>query len=509
MPPAGRNNNTRGFPYRPENGRHCVKRRTDKWDLVVLGGGTAGIVASKTAAGLGARVLLIEREKTGGDCLWTGCVPSKSILAAAHAASIALTSTNLGVTFSKPTINFLDVMNHVKSVIKTIAPQDSALSLEELGVTVIQGIAVFTSPKSISVNGSDISFRKAIIATGASPSVPPIPGLAESAYLTSDNIWELTELPKKLVVLGAGSIGSELGQAFSRLGSQVTLIDGAARILPREDEDASKILSHHLSAEGVSLFTSAKVKRIETDAAGKGQIIFDSLDELDYRVDFDRILISIGRSPRTSGFNLDKAQVELDDRKFVVMSPSLRTTNPNIWAAGDVTGHPQFTHVAGVHGSAAASNAILGISRKAELLIPRVTFTDPEIAAVGEVTNSTTRSLRVLQRSNADVDRAITDSQQSGFTKIVLDPKGRVVGGLSVGPRAGEVLAEITLAIRLGLKTRDIASTIHPYPTYGDGFWNLAIADVRDQLSSPKLKFALNSLRRFSRIKDLTLSRGN
>lgn len=486
-----------------------MNRKTEKWDLVVLGGGTAGIVASKTAAGLGARVLLIEREKTGGDCLWTGCVPSKSILAAAHAASIAKTSANLGVTFSKPAINFLAVMNHVKSVIKSIAPQDSAITLEEFGITVIQGNAVFTSPNSISVNGSDISFRKAIIATGASPTVPPIPGLAESTYLTSDNIWDLAELPEKLVVLGAGSIGSELGQAFSRLGSQVTLIDGAPRILPREDEDASNILTHRLSTEGISIITSAKVKRIDTDATGKGRITFDFPGEIDYCVDFDRILISIGRSPRTSGLNLDKAQVELDDRKYVVISSSLRTTNPNIWAAGDITGHPQFTHIAGVHGSTSASNAILGISRKAELLIPRVTFTDPEIAAVGEVTSGTTKSLKVLQRSNADVDRAITDSQQSGLTKIVIDSKGRIVGGLSVGPRAGEVLAEITLAIHMGLKTRDIASTIHPYPTYGDGFWNLAIADVRNQLSSPKVKFALNSLRRLSKFRDLSLSKKN
>lgn len=486
-----------------------MKRKKEKWDLVVLGGGTAGIVAAKTATRLGARVLLIERGKTGGDCLWTGCVPSKSILASAHAASIAQTSANLGVTFPEPSIDFLTVMNHVKSVINNIAPQDSALSLEEFGITVIHGNAVFTSPNSISVNGQDISFRKAIIATGASPSVPPIPGLAESTYLTSDNIWELTELPKRLVVLGAGSIGSELGQAFNRLGSQVTLIDGASRILPREDEDASKILNHRLSEEGISIITSAKVKSIGTNSCGAGRIIFDSTDEINSSIDFDRILISIGRSPRTSGLNLEKAGVVLNDRKFVVTSPSLRTTNPNIWAAGDMTGHPQFTHVAGVHGSTAATNAILGISRKAELLIPRVTFTDPEIAAVGEGTNNAAKSLKVLQRSNADVDRAITESQQSGITKIVIDSKGRMVGGLTIGPRAGEVLAEITLAIRMGLKTRDIASTIHPYPTYGDGFWNLAVADVRDQLSSPRLKFALNSLRRLSKLKDLTLSRRN
>lgn len=486
-----------------------VKSKTEKWDLVVLGGGTAGIVASKTAAKLGARVLLVEREKTGGDCLWTGCVPSKSILAAAHVATIAQSHASMGVKFSKPTVDFVAVMNHVKSTIENVAPKDSPTALAEFGITIIHGDATFATPNSIFVNDDDFPFRKAIIATGAGPSIPAIPGLAESAYLTSDNIWELKELPKRLVVLGAGSIGSELSQAFGRLGSQVTLIDGAERILPREDEDASKLLHDRLCEEGISIFTSAKVKRIETNSIGKGQITFDSPNETGIHADFDRILIAVGRSPRTSGLNLDKARVEIDSRKFVVTSASLRTSNPNIWAAGDTTGHPQFTHVAGVHGSTAASNAILGLSRRAVLVIPRVTFTDPEIAAVGETTNSLLPSRKILQLSNTAVDRAITESRQLGVTKIVTDSRGRIVGGLSVGPRAGEVLAEITLAIRMGLRTRDIASTIHPYPTYGDGLWNLAIADVRDQLSSSRMKFALNSLRRLSKFRNLSLARGN
>lgn len=474
----------------------------DNWDLVVVGGGTAGIVAAKTASRLGARVLLIERHKTGGDCLWTGCVPSKSILAVAHFAALSKSGADMGITISNATTVFPAVMKYVKSVINEIAPQDSLATLRTEGVTVIQGNALFTSPTSISIDGVKHGFTKAVIATGASPAVPAIPGLRESNYLTSENIWELEKLPQKLVILGAGSIGCELGQALKRLGSEVTLIDGAERILPREDECASKLLADQLISEGVKIVTSAKVKGIETNARGEGWILFDSPDSVGEKIVFDRILIAIGRSPRTSGLGLEDAGVEITKQGFVITSRSLRTTNRNIWAAGDITGHPQFTHVAGVHGSTATSNAILGLSRKAEVtVIPRVTFTDPEIAAVGVTTNTDNPKLRVLERTNREVDRAITESRRNGTTRIVIDSKGRIVGGLVVGPRAGEGLAEITLAIRMRLTTRDIASTIHPYPTYGDGLWNIAIADVRNQLMAPRVKFALNLLKRLAKFR--------
>jgi pyruvate/2-oxoglutarate dehydrogenase complex dihydrolipoamide dehydrogenase (E3) component len=310
-------------------------------------------------------------------------------------------------------------------------------------------------------------------------------------------------LPKRLVILGAGSIGSELGQAFNRLGSTVTLIDGAERILPREDESASKYLTHRLTFEGIEVVTSAKVERIETNSQGEGWIRFDSPDGKGVRIKFDRILIAIGRSPRTSGLGLENAGVKIGDQKFIITNKSLRTTNRNIWAAGDITGHPQFTHVAGIHGSTAASNAILGLSRKAEVgVIPRVTFTDPEIAAVGISTSVENSNLRVFERSNYEVDRAIIESQQQGTTKIVVDAKGRIVGGMCVGPRAGEALAEITLAIRMGIRTRDLAATVHPYPTYGDALWNIAISDVRNQLKSPTIKFALNTLKKLALLRE-------
>ena len=481
-----------------------MEQSNEIWDLIVVGGGTAGIVAAKTASQLGARVLLVERHKTGGDCLWTGCVPSKSLLAAAHLVAQVKAGANMGISVAGVRVNFPAVMNAVKSKINEIAPEDSPSALWSAGISVIQGNVLFTSPKSLSIDEQNYRFAKAIIATGATPAVPPIPGLRESKYLTSENIWELAELPEKLVVLGAGSIGCELGQAFSRLGAQVTLIEGAERILPREDESAAELLEDRLTSEGITIRTLAKVNGVETDLHGAGQILFDSPAFGVEKIAFDRILIAIGRTPRTSGLGLEKAGVEISPHGFVVTSKSLRTTNRSIWAAGDVTGNPQFTHVAGVHGSVASSNALLGINRKAELTtIPRVTYTDPEIAAVGVATTTKNPKLRVLEYHNNEVDRAITDSKKDGMTKLVVDAKGRIVGGLAVGPRGGEVLSEITLAVRMGLTTRNLAATIHPYPTYADGIWNIAVADIRNQLQEPRMQFALKVLKKIQRLKDI------
>ena len=479
-----------------------MHRDPEVWDLIVVGGGTAGIVAAKTAANLGAKVLLIERHKTGGDCLWTGCVPSKSLLAVAHKVAVANSNAEMGITSTGLSIDFPTVMKYVSTVIDDIAPQDSPESLESAGVRVIQGEAKFQSKNSVLVDGRAYQFRKAVLAMGASPAVPPIPGLTSTNYLTSENVWHLTALPKKLIIVGAGSIGCELGQAFSRLGSEVTLIDGAERILPREDPLAAQYLSNHFAREGIKVITSAKVKSVESAADGSGVLSLDAPTLGETTISFDRILIAIGRSPRTSNLGLDNAGVKQTKQGFVAINDSLQTTNKNIYAAGDITGHPQFTHVAGVHGSTAGSNAILGLRRKAEVsVIPRVTFTDPEIAAVGISTISGDSRLRILERTNHEVDRAIAESRQDGTTKLVVDSKGRIVGGLCIGPRAGESLAEITLAIRLGLTTRQLSSTMHPYPTYGDGLWNIAIADLRTQLQAPRINFVLGLLRKLSTLR--------
>ncbi len=466
------------------------------WDLVVVGGGTAGIVGAKTAARLGGRVLLVERHRTGGDCLWTGCVPSKSLLAAAAVAASARDASRLGVTVTGIEVDFPRVMGHVQDTIAHIAPVDSVEALESEGVTVLTGEAVFTGPDTLTVDGRPVRFGQALVATGASPAVPPIPGLDQAAYLTSDTIWELRSLPQRLVVLGGGSIGCELGQAFARLGADVTIVEGAPRIMPREDPDAAALVAESLHADGVQVLAGRGVSAVVAGAGTTGDLQLED----GMKVPYGCLVVAVGRSPRTSGLGLEAAGVELDGRGFVVVDEHLRTSNRRVWAAGDLTGHPQFTHVAGVHGSLAASNAILGVSRKVQLTaIPRVTFTHPEVAAVGLPTGPVPAGLRVLDWQHTHVDRAVAEGDSSGFARLVVDRKGRILGATVVGPRAGESIGELTMAVKLGLRTRDLAGVIHPYPTFNDGPWNAAIRDVRTQLEAPRTSGALRALVRLRR----------
>ncbi len=485
------------LPAAPERG----------WDLLVVGGGTAGIVGAKTAASLGASVLLVERDRPGGDCLWTGCVPSKALLSAGVRAAHARGAAPYGVHVDGVRVDFPAVMARVRAAVAAVEPTDSPQALAAAGVVVLRGEARFTGPTAVSVSGREIAFRQALLATGARPAVPPILGLADATaagqVLTSDTVWQLPELPDRLVVLGGGSIGCELGQAFARLGAQVTIVEAEPRLLPREDPRASTAVEAALRADGVRVLTGAAVRQVVTPGAGGGAALLDGGRE----VGFDRLLVALGRVPRTGDLGLDLAGVAVDGRGFVVVDPVLRTTNRRIWAAGDLTGHPQFTHTAGVHASTAATNAVLGLRRRAQTsAIPRVTFTDPEVAAVGEPADAgpetpagsgtavgtrggpgrrTGGARRVVTRAHVDVDRAVAEGATAGFSRLVLDRSGRVVGATLVGPRAGESLAELVLAVRLGLKARQLAGTVHAYPTYGDGPWNAAIADVRDRLAAP------------------------
>lgn len=492
---------------------------TGSWDLVVLGGGTAGIVGAKVAANFGARVLLIEAERTGGDCLWTGCVPSKSLLAAAHVAAIGRSSGQYGVQYAEPSVDFAAVMEHVNAAITHIAPIDSPEALNEAGVEVLQGHAVLTGPHTVRVTERvteqdseqsipvvhDLEFDQLLLATGARPAVPPIPGLAQAKPYTSNSVWGMRALPGRLAILGGGSIGSELSQAFARLGATVTLIEGESRLIPREDECAARILTRALEADGVTVRTGAKVTAVETVAVADGDGDGGSDGEGDARpgsltlddgstVDFDQLLVAVGRSPRTDGIGLDEAGVEVNEAGMVVVDDLLRTTNPRIWAAGDLTGHPQFTHLAGIHGSTAATNAVLGTRRKAASTIPRVTFTDPEIAAVGVSTENLDSSHHRVNIDHGEIDRAVAEGRTEGYTAIAFDKGGTILGATIVGPRAGESLGELTLAVTKGLKTRDLAGVMHPYPTYNDGPWKAALEDVSERLSGPVLGRATDVL---------------
>lgn len=466
-------------------------------DLLVVGGGTAGLVAAKTAAGFGADVLLVERDRPGGDCLWTGCVPSKALLAAAAAAANARRGSALGVQVTGVTVDFAAVMAHVHGAIAQIAPVDSFEALQAAGVRVRKGHVTLTGRDDATIDGQPMAFRQALLATGSNPTVPPIPGLQDVHPMTSDTVWDLTQLPARLLVLGGGSIGCELGQAFARLGAAVVLIESQQQLLPSEDPEVAAVVQRSLERDGVDLRLSTAVVEVRPAGRGSGQAILGD----GCTVDFDAILVCAGRRPSTGDLGLLAAGVELDGRGYVKVNEQLRTTNRRIWAAGDLTGHPQFTHTAGVHGSVAASNAILGLRRGAPLLIPRVTYTSPEVAAVGLSLkeSASVRAARIITWGNEHVDRAVTEGQTDGFTKLIVDRRRRVVGGVIVGPRAGETLGELTMAIDQARTTSGLAGVMHAYPTWNDGVWNAAISQVRDTLQGPILRTATRAMTRVRR----------
>lgn len=466
-------------------------------DLLVIGGGTAGLVAAKTAAGFGADVLLVERDRPGGDCLWTGCVPSKALLASAAAAASARRASALGVHVTDVTVDFAAVMAHVHGAIAQIAPVDSFEALQAAGVRVLTGKVTLTGHNAATIDGQPLTFRQALLATGSRPTLPPIPGLRDVRPLTSDTVWDLTQLPARLLILGGGSIGCELGQAFARLGAAVVLIESQQQLLPSEDQEVAAVVQRSLERDGVDIRLTTTVVEVRPTGGCPAVAILDDGST----VDFDAVLVCAGRTPRTQGLGLSAAGVEVDARGHVTVDAHLRTTNPRIWAAGDLTGHPPFTHTAGVHGSVAASNAILGLPRAAPLLIPRVTYTSPEVAAVGlspKDANSV-RGAGVLTWGNAHVDRAVTEAHTEGFTKLVVDRRRRIIGGVIVGPRAGETLGELTLAIDQKRTTSGLAGVVHAYPTWNDGVWNAAISQVRTSLEGPLLRPATRGLTRLRR----------
>jgi pyruvate/2-oxoglutarate dehydrogenase complex dihydrolipoamide dehydrogenase (E3) component len=462
------------------------------WDFVVIGGGTAGLVASRTAASFGARVLLIERDRLGGDCLWTGCVPSKSLIAAAHATATAQQSALLGIRARDVAVDFRAVMNHVQAAIGTIAPVDSAESLELDGVTVLHEDAEFINESTLIAGDQEIRFRQAMIATGGRPRRLEVEGADTVTTLTSESVWDLDTLPERLLVVGGGAIGCELGQAMARLGSRVTLVQRGQRLIPKESAEAEAIISAALTADGVDVRTSAIVQRVVSSDGSAGSVHLDD----GTLVEFDRVLVALGRTPNTSSLGLEKANVDTDEHGRVLIDDHLRTSNSRIWAAGDVTPLPPFTHTAGVNGSIAASNAILGLRRKVDRrVIPRVTFTQPEVAAVGlQAADSVASQHRVVTVDHRHLDRAIAESATVGFTQIITDRAGVLLGATIVGPRAGESLAEVTIAVKNRLTASQIAGTTHPYPTFNDAVWNACVSIVRDRLSDGLLRRVISTM---------------
>ncbi|GAA0672021.1 FAD-dependent oxidoreductase [Kitasatospora atroaurantiaca] len=452
------------------------------YDMVVVGGGSAGLTAARIAGRLGARTLLVERDRLGGDCLWTGCVPSKALLHAAADVHAARRVGAYGLASRDGPVELRSVMAQVHRAIAVVAPHDSAEALRPLGVEVKHGAAYFTGPRSLTVNGTAIGFRYALLATGSIPTLPPVPGLNEAEPLTSHTVWDLEDLPERLVVMGGGPTGCELAQAFARLGSRVTIVEAVDRLLPREEPGVSRLLRQRLEDEGIAVLTGFTAERVSGGAVhGAGR-----------ELPFDRLLVTTGSASSSGGLGLADAGVVLGKRGHVRVDSRLRTTNHRVYAAGDITRQSASTHLAGAQAAVAVVDALLGVRRRIEYLaVPVVTFTDPEVARVG-LTEAQARTqygnrVRVRELDHGLVDRAVADGRTDGFTRLVLGPRGRIVGATVVAPRAGETIAHLATAVRLHWTPSRYAATIHPYPTYADGPWNAALAEVYDQIASPRM----------------------
>ena len=455
-----------------------------RYDLLVLGGGTAGLVCAMGAAGLGARVALVERVLLGGDCLNTGCVPSKALLRSARAAAEARRAPDLGVRVAGVDADFEAVMRRMRERRADISPNDSAARLRAAGVDVYFGDARFTGSSTAAVDGRTLTFRRAVIATGGRPAVPPIDGLANLPYLTSENLFALTAQPRRLAIVGAGPIGCEMAQAFARLGTAVTLIDQAAQILPAEDADAAAFVARRLSAEGVTLRLGVTV----TDVSDAGDGIRLRLTSAPGAADLEactHLLIAVGRTPNIDDLDLPAAGVAFT-ADGVLVDDRLRTSNRRILAAGDVCSPFKFTHAADAFARIVIQNALFfGRKRASALVIPWCTYTDPEVAHVGAYEKDAAQAGRrvvTITIPLAEVDRAVVDEERDGFVRIHHEG-GRLLGCTIVASRAGEMIGVAAHAMTHGASLGDLGSTIQPYPTLNNAFRAAGDAYARTRLT--------------------------
>lgn len=464
-----------------------------RYNLVVIGAGTAGLVTAAGAAGLGAKVALIERELMGGDCLNVGCVPSKGLISAARIAATVRRAGEFGVHVPDGVaVDFPAVMERMRRLRADIAPNDSAARFQSLGVDVFLGDGRFTGRDTIEVGGQSLRFRKAVIATGARAHRPDVPGLAEAGFLTNESVFALTALPPRLTVLGGGPIGCELAQAFARFGSEVTLLERSDQLLGREDRDAADVLAAALEGDGVTILLNATLDRVERESSGKRLHV--TQDGQPWLIEADEILVAAGRVPNVGGLNLEAAGVPYDLRQGVTVNDRLQTANPRIYAAGDVCSRFKFTHAADFQARIVLQNALFGGRAKASALtIPWCTYTSPEVAHVGLTEWEATErgvAIQTFVQPLEHIDRAILAGATEGFVKVhVAAGSDRIVGATLVAEHAGEMLGELTLAMNLGLGLRAIGSTIHPYPTVAE-----AIRKLGDQYNRTRLTPFVKSL---------------
>ena len=456
-------------------------------NLVAIGAGSGGLVTAYIAAAVKAKVTLIEKGKMGGDCLNTGCVPSKALLRSAKFLSHVSRAQEFGINSASAEFDFAEVMARVQRVIKQVEPHDSVARYTELGVEVIQGEAKITSPYTVEVNGQTLTTRNIVIAAGARPFVPPIPGLEQAGYFTSDNIWNLRKLPKRLVVLGGGPIGSELTQAFARFGSQVTQVEMLPRILIREDPEVSEMVTSRLETEGIEVRTNTTAEEVRIEDGQKVHICNHQGEKI--RIEFDEMLVAVGRLANTTGYGLEELGIPVTKQRTVEVNEYLQTRYPNIYAVGDVAGPFQFTHTAAHQAWYAAVNALFGTFKKFKVdysVIPWATFTEPEVARVGlneQEAKEKGIDYEVTTYDIADLDRAIADGEAHGLVKVLtVAGKDKILGATIVGEHAGDLLVEYVAAMRHGLGLNKILGTIHTYPTlaeankYAAGEWKRAHA---------------------------------
>lgn len=467
-----------------------------RYNLVVVGAGTAGLVCAAGAAGLGARVALIERHLLGGDCLNVGCVPSKGLIRASRAAFDARSASEFGVLGGEGAqADFAQVMLRMRRLRAGLSGHDAARRFrDELGVDVFLGQAAFTGPDRIAVSGTTLSFARAALCAGARAQAPPIPGLEQAGYLTNETVFSLTELPPRLAVLGAGPLGCELAQAFARLGSRVTLLQSSGQIMPREDPAAAALLAEAFRRDGIFLEVGVKVASVE--ARGGEKLLRLERGGQSWELAADAILVGVGRAPNLEGLGLEAAGIRYD-KNGVTVDDTLKTSNPRVYAAGDICSAYKFTHTADAQARIVIANALFGgRQRNSRLTVPWCTYTDPEIAHVGMYEKDAAEkgiAVTTLTVPLDEVDRAVLDGESAGFARVHLK-KGTdtILGGTIVARHAGEMISELSLAIGSGLGLGAIGKTIHPYPTQAEALKKLADAYQRARLT-PLVKRLLSA----------------
>ena len=465
---------------------------SDPYDIIVIGGGTAGLVTAAGSAGIGARVALIERDRMGGECLWSGCVPSKALIAASRATHDASAAAQFGVHTRGAQVEFDRVMNWVNDVQRRIAPHDSPERFRSLGVDVIAGEARFSGERALTVGDRSIAAKRVVIASGSKAAIPPIDGLANVRFLTNDTIFSLERQPKTLLVLGAGPIGLELAQAFSRLGTRVQVIEAAPQLLANEDHELAQLLGDRLRAEGVEIHLNTVIRRavqrdgiIELHAGNAtGGSVFEG----------DALLVATGRTPSLASLDLNNAGVQVA-KDGVVVDEHLQTTSRGVWAAGDCVGPLRFTHVADYQARMVVRNAFFPFRARVDYsVVPWVTFTEPELAHVGLTENQARERMgndvRVWRRPFADVDRAIVDGHTEGLVKLITNRRGRIVGGHILGYGAGNMIGEIVLAMKHGISATAFGNTMHAYPTYPDAIRQAAEGYTKSRFTGPVKRIA-------------------